>query len=137
MVTLEEALKRYPDAQTFSFGDTPELIAELTALVRTRKKRATCSSQAEIDAGETAPEVGRRDIALGADGRPALVIETRELRATTFAEMTEAMALMEGEDETLEGWRENHRRYYERVLGYCRPDMPLVWERFEVIEDFG
>ncbi|MEM6891965.1 MAG: ASCH domain-containing protein [Pseudomonadota bacterium] len=137
MITLEEAIQRYPGARTFSFGDSPALVEALNALVRSGKKRATCASQAEIDAGEPAAVLGHRDIALEPDGSPAFVIETLELRATTFAEMTEEMALAEGEDETLAGWQENHRRYYERVLGYCKPDMPLVWERFRVVEDFG
>ena len=120
MVTLEEAQKRYPGASTFQFGDTPELIEELTALVRSGRKRAACCAVADIEAErESAPELGRRDIALDARGRPALVIETLELRETTFREMTEEMALAEGEGGTLEGWRIGHRRVYGRQ-GYLR-----------------
>ncbi|WP_300055809.1 ASCH domain-containing protein [uncultured Roseobacter sp.] len=137
MVTLEEAKKRYPGAEVFSFGDTPELIAVLTDLVRSGAKRATCSAVADIDAGrQEAPQVGRRDIALGPDDAPAFVIETLELRETTWETMPEEMALAEGENETLEGWRADHRRYYERY-GIFAPDMKLIWERFELIEDFG
>lgn len=137
MVALAAALTRYPGAQTFSFGDSPALIVELTALVRAGVKRATCTACADIEAGrEIAPQVGCRDIALDARGAPALVIETCELRWTTWAAMTEEMALMEGEDATLEGWRAGHRRYYERQ-GIFAPDMRLIWERFDVIEDFG
>ncbi|MEP0248000.1 MAG: ASCH domain-containing protein [Roseobacter sp.] len=136
MISLVDAKLRYPGAEVFSFGDTPTLIAELTALVRSGHKRATCISQAEIDAGEAAPCVGRRDIALGPDRAPALVIETVEVRATCFEDVTTEMALAEGEDDTLESWRANHRRYYERLLGHWAPDMPLIWERFDVVEDF-
>ena len=50
--------------------------------------------------------------------------------------MTEAMALAEGEDDSLESWRKEHRRYYERQ-GIFAEDMPLIWERFEVVEDFA
>lgn len=136
-MTLDEAMARYPGAETFSFGDTPDLIAELTARVRSGAKRATCTAVADIEAGrETAPVLGRRDIALGPDGQPALVIETKELVETTFAAMTEAMALAEGEDDSLESWRRGHRRYYERQ-GIFAEDMPLIWERFEVVEDFA
>ena len=136
-MTLDEAMARYPGAETFSFGDTPDLIAELTARVRSGAKRATCTAVADIEAGrETAPVLGRRDIALGPDGQPALVIETKELVETTFAAMTEAMALAEGEDDSLERWRKEHRRYYERQ-GIFAEDMPLIWERFEVVEDFA
>ncbi len=46
------------------------------------------------------------------------------------------MALAEGEDEDLAGWRAGHRAYFERNGGFS-PDMPLVWERFALIEDFA
>ena len=136
-MTLDEAMKKYPGAATFSFGDSPALIAELTGLVRLGHKRATCTAVADIEAGsEAKPKVGQRDIALGPYGAPALVIETKELVNTTWAQMTEEMALAEGEDETLEGWRAGHRRYYSRQ-GIFAEDMALIWERFDMIEDFG
>ncbi len=127
---------RYPGAETFRFGDTEGLTAELLALVRAGKKRATCSSVLNEKLGNAMPELGRRDIALNWDGTPAMVIETVELREVLFRDMTEEMALMEGENETLAGWQEDHRRYFDRH-GVFDPDMILVWERFEVVEDFG
>ncbi len=133
---LETLLKRYPGADTFRFGDTPELVAELTALVRSGKKTATCTHMAELEAGAKPPEVGRRDIALNFDGSPALVIETLEVRETSFADMSEEMALLEGEDDSLEGWRAGHEEYYRR-LGVFDPQMRLIWERFGLVEDFG
>ncbi|MGZ2258327.1 ASCH domain-containing protein [Roseobacter sp. A03A-229] len=137
MVTLEELKKRYPGAEVFSFGDTPELIAVLTELVRSGAKRATCSAVADIEAGaQEAPEIGRRDIVLDADGVPAFVIETLELRETTWDTITEEMALAEGENETLQGWQADHKDYFTRH-GIFAPDMKLIWERFEVIEDVG
>ncbi|QFT60295.1 ASCH domain protein [Sulfitobacter sp. THAF37] len=136
MAELDDVLARYPGAQTFAFGDTPGLIAELTALVRSGAKRATCTALADVEAGrEPMPVIGRRDIALGPDGRPALVIETKELVRTTWAGMTEEMALAEGEDDTLESWKTGHRRYYERQ-GIFAEDMTLIWERFDVVEAF-
>lgn len=133
---LEDLMRRYPGAGTFRSSDTPELVAELTALVRSGRKRATCTHMAELEAAAQMPEVGRRDIALNFDGTPALVIETLALRQTTLMEMTEEMALQEGEDETLKGWRRGHERYYRR-LGVFDPAMPFIWERFDVVEDFG
>ncbi|MFN3953026.1 MAG: ASCH domain-containing protein [Pararhodobacter sp.] len=135
-ITLDAALARYPGAQTFRFGDSPTLTEELLALVRAGRKRATCSALAEIAAGAAAPQVGRRDIALDGAGNPALVIETLRLVELRFCDMPEDLALMEGEDETLESWRAQHQRYYERI-GIFAPDMPLIWEEFCVIEDFA
>jgi uncharacterized protein YhfF len=135
--SLEDVQTRFPGAQTFAFGDTPSLIAELTELVRAGAKRATCTAMADVIAGrEQMPVVGRRDIALGSDGAPALIIETVELIETTWEALTEEMALAEGEDATLESWRASHRRYYTRQ-GIFAEDMVLIWERFAVVEDLG
>jgi len=133
---LDTLKRRYPGADTFHFGDSAALSDELLALVRSGRKRATCTHMAELEAGAMRPTVGRRDIALNFDGTPALVIETREVVETTFRDMTEAMALAEGENETLDGWRRDHEAYYRRH-GVFSEDMPLIWERFVVVEDFG
>lgn len=128
--------RRYPDAQTFTFGDSLALCTDLLALVRSGKKRATCSALAQIAAGASAPQVGRVDIALNFDGRPDLVIETLRVVPVRFCDMTEPMALMEGENDTLDGWRADHRHYYERA-GIFAPDIDLLWEEFRVIEDLA
>lgn len=131
------ALKlRHPSAQTFKFGDTPALCSALLSLVRNGKKMATCSALHEFQSGEPSPEIGRRDICLNWDGTPALVIETVEVIQCRFDEVTEDMALAEGEDESLDGWRAGHRGYFERNGGFSS-DMQIIWERFLLIEDFA
>lgn len=134
--TVETLQQRYPGAETFRFGDSEELCWALNNLVRQGKKRATCSSVLNAQLGNAMPELGRRDIALNFDGTPAFVIETKELREVRFCDMSEEMALMEGENETLAEWREDHQRYFERYDVFD-PEMLLIWERFEVIEDLG
>ena len=136
MVSLTEVTARYPGAETYRFGDSRALSDALLALVRSGRKRATCTAEAEVGVSEVLPEVGRCDIVLDFDDVPQLVTRTLELRRVRFCDMTEEMALMEGEDETLAGWREGHERYYRRA-GIFAPDMGLIWERFEVIEDLG
>lgn len=137
MPTIESLKSRYPKAETFRFGDGPELSALLLTLVRSGKKRATCSVMSEIESGEKpSPVVGQKDIALTWQGTPALVIETLELVPCSFETMTEEMALAEGENTDLAGWRRDHEGYFKRQ-GIFAPDMGLLWERFAVIEDFG
>ncbi|MHC5653099.1 ASCH domain-containing protein [Stappia sp. ICDLI1TA098] len=126
--------QRYPTAETFKFGDSAALCERLLSLVRSGRKVATCSALRDCQNGEPTPEIGRRDIALNWDDTPALVIETVELIQCRFDEVTEAMALAEGEDDSLEGWREGHREYFERNGGFS-PDMEIIWERFALIED--
>ncbi len=136
-MTLDEALARYPGAETFAFGDNRGLYDDLLALVRAGKKTATCDAlRVFAEGGEAMPVVGRRDIALAWDGRPALVIETREVTLRRFSEIDEDFALSEGENDTLEGWQADHRRYFERNGGW-QPGMMLVCERFRLVEDLG
>ncbi|SLN42811.1 ASCH domain protein [Roseivivax jejudonensis] len=133
--TLATLRLRYPGAQTFVFGDSRALCDALLALVRSGKKTATCGALRDFGAGgEPMPEVGRRDIALDWDGRPALVIETVEVTLRRFDEVDADFALAEGETEDLAGWREGHRRYFERNGGWS-PDMMLVCERFRCVAD--
>jgi uncharacterized protein YhfF len=136
-MTLDEALARYPGAVTFAFGDSRALCDELLALVRAGKKTATCGAARDFGAeGEPLPVGGRRDIALDWDGNPALVIETVEVTRRRFNEVDAAFALAEGENDDLEGWRRDHRAYFERNGGWSA-DMELICERFRLVEDFG
>lgn len=128
--------RRYPTAETFKFGDSAALCERLLSLVRSGQKVATCAALRDYQGGEAMPEIGRRDIALNWDDTPALVIETVELVQCRFDEVTEEMALAEGEDESLEGWRAGHAAYFGRNGGFS-PDMQIVWERFTLIEDPG
>ena len=71
--TLES---RYPNAQKFTFGDSQVMSDKLLALVRSGSKTATCDALRNYPEGSSdMPVVGRRDIALEWDGRPALVID--------------------------------------------------------------
>lgn len=135
-MTLDDVKKKYPNAETFKFGDGPELCARLTALVREGKKRATCGAMRDYEAGlEAMPEVGRIDIVLNWDDTPAMAIRTASLEQKRFSDVTADFALAEGENETLEGWQSDHQEYFERNGGFD-PSMLLLCERFELIEDF-
>lgn len=134
-MTLDAVKARYPGAETFRFGDNPDLCARLIALVRSGKKTATCGALEDYETGdEVLPVHGRRDIALNWDGTPALVIETLEVSVIRFCDVTEDFALAEGENEDLAGWQRDHRRYFERN-GVFHPEMDLVCERFRLVED--
>jgi uncharacterized protein YhfF len=136
-MSLDDLKARYPGAETFTFGDSRALSDELLALVRAGKKTATCEALRVYQSGaEAFPEIGRRDIALDWDGKPALVIETTAIEVLRFCEVPEDFALAEGEDDSLEGWRAGHRAYFERSGGFD-PEMEVVCERFRVIEELG
>lgn len=123
------------DAVRFSFGDSPELADELLDLVLAGKKTATCGTLSQFgEGGEPMPQVGRRDVVLDGQGRPAAVIETTEVTVKRFDEVDEAFARDEGEgDGTLVYWRDAHETYFARNGGFAH-DMQLVCERFRVVD---
>ena len=135
--SLDDVMTRYPGAQTFMFGDNIELSAELLGLVRSGQKTATCDALRNYPEGSPdMPALGRRDIALNWDGTPALVIETVAVSVQRYCDVTEDFALAEGENDTLEGWQDGHRHYFERNGGFA-PEMELVCEQFRLIEDLS
>lgn len=137
MPSLTDVKARYPDAESFQFGDSQAMSDQLLALVRSGKKVATCGALRDYQQeGEAMPEPGRQDIALNWDGTPALVIQTIEVTIRRYCDIDEDFALAEGENETLDGWRADHQAYFERNGGFS-PDMELVCERFKLVEDFG
>ncbi len=137
MPSLTDVKSRYPEAESFQFGDSPAMSDQLLALVRSGKKVATCGALRDFQQGaEAIPKPGRQDIALNWDGTPALVIQTIEVSIRRYCDVDEEFALAEGENETLDGWRADHRAYFERNGGFT-PDMELVCERFKLVEDFA
>ena len=123
------------DAVGFKFGDSRELCDQLLALVRAGRKTASCGALRDFDAGEEMPVVGRRDLALDWDGKPALLIETVEVRAQPFCDVTEDFALAEGEG-SFADWKRGHIAFFTRNGGFD-PQMMLVCERFTLIEDYA
>jgi uncharacterized protein YhfF len=124
------------NAASFTFGDSEALCNRLLGLVREGKKTATCEALRVFESGaEKMPAVGRRDIALNWDGSPALIIETQEVSLARFCDVGASFALAEGENDDLQGWRRDHREYFERNGGFD-PEMMLVLERFKVVHDF-
>jgi len=134
---MEDLQVTYPGAGTFRFGDSKALCDDLLALVRAGEKTATCGAWAEFeDAPDAMPVVGRCDIAANWDGTPAAVIRTVAVQKVRFCDVTEEMALAEGEDDTLDDWRTSHQSYFTRNGGFS-PDMMLVFEHFELVEDIS
>lgn len=123
------------ESVTFTFGDNEALCCELLSLVRSGKKTATCEALRAFEHGaEALPVVGRRDIALNWDGTPALLLETTEVLERRFCDVDEDFALAEGENDDLTGWRDDHRRYFQRTVGFDE-QMILICERFRLIKD--
>jgi uncharacterized protein YhfF len=128
---LDALLARHPGARPFRFGDGPDLCAELTALVLSGAKTASCGALRDVTP-EARPVVGRRDVACLWDWTPAAVIETTEVTERRFRDVPEGFALAEGEGD-FDAWREGHIRFFERNGGWSE-GMWLLCERFRLVE---
>ena len=57
-----------------------------------------------------------------------------------YKDITFEIAVLEGEDDSLESWRKNHEKFFKeegRLLGYeFSEDMPVIFEEFEVVERY-
>jgi uncharacterized protein YhfF len=136
-MTLDDALARHPGAVTFRPGDSAALNAGILALMRSGRKTMTCAAWADFEAGaEALPVVGRIDIALDWEGRPACAVETLRVERIAFSAMDETRIPPQGEFRDLAHWREGYRAYLERA-GSFDPDMPMMVETFRLAEDFG
>jgi uncharacterized protein YhfF len=91
-------------------------------------------SAAAGEGGEPPPAPGRRDVALDSDGNPAVVLETLTTQCIRFCDVAEDLALAEGENDDLDGWRRDHRTWFERSGGW-HPEMWLLFETFRMVED--
>lgn len=125
---------RYPDALKGEYGDSETLCEELVALICAGHKKATCGALRDYEAeGLATPKAGDIEIVLHWDETPAAVVRITEVFQCAFQDVTEDFALAEGEDDSLDGWRAGHRTFFERTGGWS-PDMPLVCQRFELVE---
>ncbi len=137
MKSLQEIIDANPEAETFRFGDSRALCDEILALVRSGKKTATCEAAHHCGPdGDAWPEIGRRDVALEWDGRPAVMIETIAVETRRWGEMDEAFVAAQGEFRDLAHWQGEYRRYFERSGGWSA-DMKIMCERFRVVEDYA
>ncbi|WP_226570842.1 ASCH domain-containing protein [Mangrovibacter yixingensis] len=134
MSTVEELKVKYPDANAWQIGDSPELANELANLVLRGIKTASCGSLSAFQQEEPAPRIGSYNIILNGEDVPVCVIRLLSLRLVRFCDVTEEFARKEGEgDLSLEYWRKEHQRFFIREGSYS-DDMELVAEEFEVVE---
>jgi uncharacterized protein YhfF len=120
------------------FGDSVELANKLIALVVNGPKRATAGSLVDYQRDDMLPIVGVASIATDGQGIPRAVLRTTEVRIGPLHSVDDAFAWDEGEgDRTRTDWLDMHTRFFQRYLPTIgetfSPDMPTVFERFEVL----
>jgi uncharacterized protein YhfF len=125
--------------QVWYFGNSPEMAAELSALVLAGKKTATASLAAtnELKPHE-APVMGGLSVVTSFDGKPICVLRTTEIEHLRFLDVPANFATLEGEgDLSLEYWRRVHREYYTKEAAELgiefNEDSLVCCERFELL----
>jgi uncharacterized protein YhfF len=120
------------------FGETRDASARLQALILSGEKTVTATSPWIHDADASQrPVEGGWSLLVDADGRPAAVLRTTNVKTVPFGAVTAADSQYEGKPvRPIEAWRDVHQRYFERVLAPLgrrwSADMPVTLERFEV-----
>lgn len=115
MAAFEELKVKYPGANAWQMGDSPELASELADLIKKGIKTASCGSFASYQQEEPAPKIGSYNIILDGQSIPVCVIRLVSMRLVRFCDVTEEFARKEGEgDLSLEYWQKEHQRFFTR-----------------------
>ncbi|MEY8769524.1 ASCH domain-containing protein [Erwinia sp. ACCC 02193] len=134
MATVEVLKAKYPGADAWQMGDSPELASQLADLIKKGIKTASCGSLTSCQQEEPAPKIGSYNIILDGQNVPVCVTRLVSMRLGRFCDVTETFARKEGEgDLSLEYWQKEHQRFFTRE-GHFSDDMELIAEEFEVIE---
>ena len=125
--------------EKWHFENDEESCNYILSLVLNGKKRATPSSLPAYQlTGEAIPQAGEVSVITYWNGTPACVIKTTNVRIIRFCDMTYDIAKLEGENETIEEWRETHSAFWideGKRKGYVFSDeMSIVFEEFEMME---
>jgi len=123
--------------EAFHFCDDQTSADELLKLVLMGKKTATTSSYLAYKNSDELPKVGCYSIVTDYLGKPFCIIQTSSIKIMKFSEMTFDLAKLEGEDDDLTSWQQNHFAYFKRDGIICDYqfswEMPIVFEEFVVV----
>jgi uncharacterized protein YhfF len=125
--------------RALELGFPGDMRDELNSLVLTGAKTATtCLLDEYAEEAEGLEYVGERQALLDNDGKRVATLEFTGVEVTSFGEVTWEHARAEGEgDESLEAWREGHRRFWDRAGTPVDDRTALVCLTFRVTEDEG
>lgn len=125
--------------EKWHFEITEKACNELLELVLEGKKKATSSSKEAFRIkNEHIPKIGELSVITDWSENPRCVVRTCNITILPFKDISFELAKLEGEDDSLESWKESHIRFFleeGKELGYSfDEDMEVVFEEFEVVE---
>ena len=81
-------------------------------------------------------EYKENDISILTDmnGNDVCLIQTKEIIITTFKNITWDLAILEGENNSLDDWRREHYNFFKKINANFNKDTKVVFEIFGMIE---
>ena len=114
-----------PDRWTFGID-----VDRLANLVINGKKTATTSLY-DLD---NISKVGDISILTDSKYNDLCYIKTRNVIITEFKNITWDLAKLEGENNSLDEWKENHMNYFNKIYPNFNENTKVIFEVFEVIK---
>ncbi len=121
--------------RVLEIGTPGAMRQRLNGLILDRQKRATAGLLLDyVRDDEELEFVGERLALVDDDHRRVAVVEVVEVSTVPFGEVSWKFALAEGEgDESLQEWREGHRRYWSDAGEVVDDLTPVVLIWFELV----
>ena len=113
--------------KTWHFGINNDYLVDL---VLAGKKRATTSIFDENDPAT----IGEESILVFDNEKKACITKTKKIIVTEFKNITEELALMEGEG-TFEKWKKEHIKFFKSIDKYFNENTIVEFEIFDVVKD--
>lgn len=114
--------------ETWNFGIDNDKLVEL---VLTGKKTATTSLYND---GKL-PKSGEQSILVFDNEKKACITQTKEVIIKKFKDIDWNLASLEGENNSLEEWRNIHREYFSSIIPNFNDNTQVVFEIFDVVEN--
>ena len=111
----------------WTFGIDIEILINL---VLDGKKTATTSLY-ELD---SVPEVGELSVLTDSFNNNVCLLKTNKVIITEFKNITWNLAKLEGEDNSLNEWKEKHIEYFNKLDSNFNENTKVIFEIFEVIK---
>ena len=68
------------------------------------------------------------------NGNDVCLIQTKKIIITTFKNITWDLAVLEGENNSLDDWRKEHYNFFKKIKPDFNKDTKVVFEIFEMID---
>ena len=101
----------------------------LVDLVLSGKKRATTSLYDSADFST----VGEESLLTFSDGSIACITKTSRVVVTEFKNITWDLAKLEGENNSIDEWKEEHIEFFKSIDNNFNENTKVVFEVFEVV----